>query len=1089
MATLSIVFTGSHAYAQANQPLKPYVVMILDTSGSMDVATGSGPTSCGTADLRFNHATCAINKIVNSYGDMVFALGRFRETTNGTFATSCDANLDLDGNVGVTLPTPTGGDQCSTQGAYCGDCDESVGLGNACTQNSQCFPYTNAGSCINGRCAAGYGNCTAADRELEILSPLIDGNNAAAATYTDGICNSCSIAPGGQPELWGVSPYTFTPLAAVLNGAKRYWSGAQATDSTVIWPSNTPGFAPIANDPTATSFLPQGCDSSPGCTSNCCASQCRPYITILLTDGAETCTTFSNTTSAAASLLSTDLGGRRYRIETKPIGFGINPGDAQIEAIAQAGGEPNLAGNEGYYASDEASLQLAISNILDDAIKTEVCNNLDDDCDTIVDEGFTKGTACTNNRLGKCLLTGATQCRADGAGTQCSAGRVSTPTCTAMNENAACTVVNAANATVNGTCQSSVCEPTAAPDEIALGCNNIDDDCDGRIDEGVTGCVCSPSTEVCGGGDNDCDGLVDEGTALPCGTGTCVGVRPCVGGVQGACNAPTPLPAEICNGLDDTCDGIIDGFQQSCSNMTCPGGGCTGGVAGQRTCVGGSRAGLRCDTFPAFDPRNNPGGNPASACEALGAQCVCNPGNRTCPSNGGGTFTACVQEIEPGVEVCNNLDDDCDGLVDEAPPVTCTTDANCPAMTPECDNPTSMPNMGSCQPADCSLNSCGGNLVCVNGVQTCTLVTGVDTTCNGVDEDCDMMVDEGWLCTDPDGLDNIAGNADDCPCTGAGQCNSHESCENGSVLCQGDPVGQESCNCLDDNCNGQVDEGALCGTGATCTNCQCAFQCIPGEFACPMGKSCIGGFCLADPCFNFTCPDVAGDKQICRPKAMNPSDKECVSACAPGVHNCAAPNICYLPTGECRPDTCETFPERCAANENCINGACIGNPCDGVTCATGESCVAGQCYGSCADVNCPPGERCRLGACEADPCDPPCPGGQFCQQDDSGCIANPCEFVVCPGGQWCNPYNGGACEDDPCQVFDVKCAEGEKCFGGTCFDAADFLPDAGVETHVTTGGGGGCSTSGDAGGSLLLGIGLLLVVGRRRRSETPDADV
>jgi uncharacterized protein (TIGR03382 family) len=398
-----------------------------------------------------------------------------------------------------------------------------------------------------------------------------------------------------------------------------------------------------------------------------------------------------------------------------------------------------------------------------------------------------------------------------------------------------------------------------------------------------------------------------------------------------------------------------------------------------------------------------------------------------------------------------------------------------------------MPNMGTCQPADCSINSCGGQLLCVNGTQTCTQQAGVDNTCNGVDEDCDMMVDEGWTCTDPDGIDNIPGNADDCPCTAGGQCNASESCQNGSVVCMGNPVAQESCNCDDDDCDGATDEGALCGTGASCVDCQCAFACSPGEFPCPMGKICNAqNFCVTDPCFGFSCPTVPGDKQICRPKASNPADKECVSACDPTVIQCPG-QICFLPTGECRPDDCSTFPERCAANENCINGTCVGNPCNGVTCPAGEYCNAGQCFGSCANVDCPDGQRCRLGSCEADPCPNGCPFGQACDDDSGLCINDQCGFVVCPQGQYCNANNGGMCEDDPCQIFDITCAEGEVCRGGTCFDKNDFLPDAGTEQRVTTGGGGGCSTNGDAGGSLLVGVGLLWLVRRRRAQQAGGA--
>src|SRR5213075_3188506 len=103
-------------------------------------------------------------------------------------------------------------------------------------------------------------------------------------------------------------------------------------------------------------------------------------------DGDETCG--GTPANAATSLMTTPYpimangttiaGFKNYQIQTKPIGFGKPPGDAQIEGIAHAGGAPDVVGvNEGYYASDEAGLQLAISQILAGAIKTETCNNLD----------------------------------------------------------------------------------------------------------------------------------------------------------------------------------------------------------------------------------------------------------------------------------------------------------------------------------------------------------------------------------------------------------------------------------------------------------------------------------------------------------------------------------------------------------------------------------------------------------------------------------------------------------------------------------------------------------------------------------------
>src|SRR5678816_847555 len=87
--------------------LKPYVVLMLDTSGSMSSSTGAGAPSCGGMDNRLNHARCAINRTIANKTDMVFALGRFRSTSAGSYSTSCDANGNADG---------AGADQCTSTG-------------------------------------------------------------------------------------------------------------------------------------------------------------------------------------------------------------------------------------------------------------------------------------------------------------------------------------------------------------------------------------------------------------------------------------------------------------------------------------------------------------------------------------------------------------------------------------------------------------------------------------------------------------------------------------------------------------------------------------------------------------------------------------------------------------------------------------------------------------------------------------------------------------------------------------------------------------------------------------------------------------
>jgi hypothetical protein len=162
-------------------------------------------------------------------------------------------------------------------------------------------------------------------------------------------------------------------------------------------------------------------------------------------------------------------------------------------------------------------------------------------------------------------------------------------------------------------------------------CNNIDDNCNGQVDEalgtstcGVGGCqrtvnncvagvpqTCTPgapSAEVCNNIDDDCDSLVDDGIAdLTCGTGACQRTAvACVAGVPQTCTPGTPT-AEVCNNIDDNCNGLIDDIP----SLTCGTGAC---LRSAPACVGGQ-----------------PG--------------TCTPG-------------------APTTELCNGIDDDCNGAID-----------------------------------------------------------------------------------------------------------------------------------------------------------------------------------------------------------------------------------------------------------------------------------------------------------------------------------------------------------------------------------------------------------------------------------------
>ncbi len=124
-----------------------------------------------------------------------------------------------------------------------------------------------------------------------------------------------------------------------------------------------------------------------------------------------------------------------------------------------------------------------------------------------------------------------------------------------------------------GCAPTSTCELNAAPAECPGTCGNElcgdgkDNDCDTLIDEGCPpGACANPIFETCDGKDNDCDGSVDEDCppSKVCSFEICDGIdNDCDMTIDEGCGMCTAY-AEVCDKLDNDCDGVVDDMCLEC---------------------------------------------------------------------------------------------------------------------------------------------------------------------------------------------------------------------------------------------------------------------------------------------------------------------------------------------------------------------------------------------------------------------------------------------------------------------------------------------------------------------------------------------
>ncbi len=579
---------------------------------------------------------------------------------------------------------------------------------------------------------------------------------------------------------------------------------------------------------------------------------------------------------------------------------------------------------------------------------------------------------------------------------------------------------------------------------------------------------------------------------------------------------------EIATGSPDFIFACVSDFPNLCKPCH-QAGGCTSIAGNEDLCVDYGVEGSFCGGLCALGEGDGPTCPPGFVCQESitvdgleATQCVPESGTCTCTpksvelqlwtgckeTNEFGTCDGkrvCAEEglspcdaLEPQEEVCNGLDDDCDGDVDE--PYAVGGD-----LVNLCDD-------GN----DCTTDSCNGEDGCVNQPEDgtecgdedpCTVADHcVAGTCEGTPAICD----DNDPCTDDscgiDGgclfEDNVADCDDGNPCTVADECTSGK-CKGVAANC--DCEVNSDCGTLEDGdkCNGilfcdtesppyqcaVVEESVVqCpepeGLDGPCLVAHCdsatgecsmlpvndGFACDDAN-ACTVGDLCDGGVCVAGVAAN------CNDGNVCTDEGCDPAEgcqytnnevscqdgSVCTildgcqeGECIPGSpKNCDDANVCTDdlcdPVFGCNSAANDALCDdgnACTVDDHCVDTVCVGtgslqcdddNPCTKDLCLLDGGCAYENIQGGCSDGDaCTLDDSCENGLCLPGPA-MVCDDGNPCTEDackQGKCLSAPQE-APCDDGDACT--DGDMCVDGACQSLGpLDCDDGNGCTTDYC---------------------------------------------------------